>query len=103
MTLPRGRGTLPTRDLPSLCRALSAGDKAPATLTVWCEDEATGPGTYFSCWRQLLRFLRGSLLTAGGGLSSSSSREAGTGQSGTFTGVMGLEGLASPFSSFLCF
>lgn len=58
--------------------------------------------SYLSCCKQLLRFLRGSLLTAGGGLSSSSSNEAGTGQSGILMGVAGLDELDSPFGSFFC-
>lgn len=57
--------------------------------------------SYFNCWRQLFRFFKGSLLTAVGGFNSSSSKAAGTGQSGILTGVTGFEELFSPFSSFL--
>lgn len=58
-------------------------------------------GSYFNCRRQLFRFFKGSLLTAVDGFSSSSSKAAGTGQSGILTGVTGFEELFSPFSSFL--
>lgn len=55
-----------------------------------------------SCRRQLCRLLRGSLFTDVDGFSNSSNREAGTGQSGIFTGVTGLEGFPSFFSSIRC-
>lgn len=57
--------------------------------------------SYFNCRRQLFRFFKGSLLTAVAGFNSSSSKAAGTGQSGILTGVTGFEELFSPFSSFL--
>lgn len=52
--------------------------------------------SYLSCFRQLWRLLRGSLLTDAEGFNSSSKSEAGTGQSGIFTGVTGVD---SPFKS----
>lgn len=57
---------------------------------------------YFSWRRQLCRLLRGSLLTEVDGFSNSSNREAGTGQSGILTGVTGLDGFPSLFSSMRC-
>lgn len=57
---------------------------------------------YLSCRRQLWRLLSGSLLTEVEGFSNSSSREAGTGQSGILTGVTGVDGFPSLFSSMRC-
>ena len=103
-TSPPPRNT--TEPLASAGRAvLATGKILPSeTCNLFVNTTRRSPEqSYLSCWRQLLRFLRGSLLTAGGGRSSSSKSEAGTGQSGIFTGVTGLEELASPFGSFLCF
>lgn len=58
--------------------------------------------SYLSCRRQLWRLLSGSLLTEVEGFSNSSSREAGTGQSGILTGVTGVDGFPSLFSSMRC-
>lgn len=58
--------------------------------------------TYLSCRRQLCRLLRGSLFTEVDGFNNSSKREAGTGQSGILTGVTGLDGFPSLFSSMRC-
>lgn len=55
---------------------------------------------YLSCRRQLCRLLRGSLLTDVEGFSSSSSSEAGTGQSGILTGVTGFDGFPSLLSYY---
>lgn len=64
---------------------------------IWLDHEA-----YLSCRRQLCRLLRGSLFTEADGFSNSSNKEAGTGQSGIFTGVTGLDGFPSLFSSMRC-
>lgn len=58
--------------------------------------------SYLSCRRQLWRLFSGSLLTEVEGFSNSSSREAGTGQSGILTGVTGVDGFPSLFSSMRC-
>ncbi len=78
-------------------KKLDVGVLIMFTWSFWLEQEA-----HLSCRRQLCRLLRGSLLTEVDGFSNSSNREAGTGQSGILTGVTGLDGFPSLFSSMRC-
>lgn len=84
------------------CPALQKKKFHVSLLIMFNQIIHTEKRSYLSCRRQLWRLLSGSLLTEVEGFSNSSSREAGTGQSGILTGVTGVDGFPSLFSSMRC-